>query len=76
MPPGKMPTRAPSECIECSAKIVPRIQITNKKGRYLGFSQKFEGIWAIFLPFVDNNYQIVIWQLNSTKSDKTLYGYQ
>ena len=33
----------------CSAKIVPRIQITNKKGRYLGFSQKFEGNWAIFL---------------------------
>ena len=49
MPPGEMSAQAHSGHSEYSAKIVPRIQITNKKGPYLGFSQKFEGIWAIFL---------------------------
>jgi hypothetical protein len=46
MPPGKMPAQAHSLC---SAKIVPQTQITNIKARYLGFSRKFEGIWAYFL---------------------------
>ena len=46
MPPGEMPGQAHSLC---SAKIVPQTQITNIKARYLRFSRKFEGIWAIFL---------------------------
>jgi hypothetical protein len=49
MPPGKKPRQAHSECLECSAKIVPQTQITNIKARYLGFSLKFEGIWRYFI---------------------------
>jgi hypothetical protein len=49
MSPSKMPAQAYFESIEYSAKIVPQTQITNIKARYLGFSRKFEGIWAYFL---------------------------
>jgi hypothetical protein len=44
-----MPAQAHSGHSEYSAKIVPQTQITNIKARYLGFSRKFEGIWAYFL---------------------------
>ena len=48
-PPGEMSAQTHFGHSEYSAKIVPQIQITNIKARYLGFSRKFEGIWADFL---------------------------
>ena len=49
MPPGEMSAQTHFGHSEYSAKIVPQTQITNIKARYLRFSRKFEGIWAIFL---------------------------
>ena len=61
----------------CSAKIVPRIQITNKKGRELGNFGKIGGFWGlqIAITYIERMINFFLQIFGNLRLTSSLFGY-